>query len=106
MMSQKDKRILGEFTKRIRELFPDARVWAFGSRTRGQETEGSDLDVCVVVNSLDETNDRAIMDVAWEVGFKHDILISTITYSQQEIERGPCSESILVRNILSEGVAA
>jgi predicted nucleotidyltransferase len=106
MMSQKDRRILEEFTTRVRELFPDARVWAFGSRTRGQETEESDLDVCVVVNSLDEIVDRAIMGVAWEVGFKHDIIISTITYSQQEIERGPCSESILVRNILSEGVAA
>jgi predicted nucleotidyltransferase len=106
MMSKNDKRILGEFTKRIRELFPDARIWAFGSRTRGQETEGSDLDVCVVVNSLDETIDRAIMGVAWEVGFKHDIIISTITYSQQEFERGPCSESVLVRNILTEGVAA
>jgi hypothetical protein len=46
------------------------------------------------------------MDIAWEVGFENDIVISTVTFSREEFENGPCSASPLVRNILKEGVAA
>ena len=106
MLSKRDNEILDEFASMVRERFPDARIWAFGSRTRGVATEESDLDVCVVVDRMDDSVDRAIMDIAWEVGFKHDIIISTVTYSQQEFETGPCSESTLVQNVLNAGVVA
>ena len=36
MMSEEDRRIFDEFTNRVRERFSDARVWAFGSRARGE----------------------------------------------------------------------
>ncbi|MDI6793455.1 MAG: nucleotidyltransferase domain-containing protein [bacterium] len=106
MLSNKDYRILSLFAALVRQRFLNARVWAFGSRARGIATEESDLDVCVVVNRLDEKVDQAIMDIAWRVGFEHDLIISTVTYSQQEFEKGPCSESTLVQNILEEGVVA
>jgi predicted nucleotidyltransferase len=106
MLTKKDSEILAEFASLVRERFSDARIWAFGSRTRGVATEESDLDVCVVVDRLDESIDRAIMDMAWEVGFEHEIIISTVTYSRQEFEKGPCSESTLVQNVLTAGVAA
>ncbi|MBI4620940.1 MAG: nucleotidyltransferase domain-containing protein [Desulfobacterales bacterium] len=106
MLTKKDNKILNEFASLVRERFSDARVWAFGSRTKGESTQESDLDVCVVVKRLDDLVDRAIMDIAWQVGFEHDIIISTVTYSQQEFETGPCSKSTLVQNVLSAGVAA
>jgi predicted nucleotidyltransferase len=106
MLTEKDEKVLSIFASLIRQRFSDARIWAFGSRTRGEATEESDLDVCVVVDRLDDSVDRAIMDIAWQVGFEHDVIISTVTYSQQEFEKGPCSESTLVQNVLNAGVAA
>jgi predicted nucleotidyltransferase len=106
MLSKRDNEILDRFAFLVRERFSDARIWAFGSRTRGEATEESDLDVCVVVDRLDDSVDRAIMDIAWQVGFEHDVIISTVTYSQQEFEKGPCSESALVQNVLNAGVPA
>jgi predicted nucleotidyltransferase len=106
MLTQKDEKVLSILASLIRERFSDARIWAFGSRTRGKATEESDLDVCVVVDRLDDSVDRAIMDIAWQVGFEHYVIISTVTYSQQEFEEGPCSESTLVQNVLNAGVAA
>ncbi len=103
---QRDRNILSHCSSLVRQRFPEARIWAFGSRTTGLATEESDLDVCVVVNRLDDGVDRAIMDIAWQVGFDHDVIISTVTYSVQEFDRGPCSESTLVQNVLNEGVAA
>jgi len=106
MLSKRDNEILDKFASLVRKRFSDARIWAFGSRTRGVATEESDLDICVVVDRLDDSVDRAIMDIAWQVGFEHDVIISTVTYSQQEFEKGPCSESTLVQNVLNVGVAA
>jgi predicted nucleotidyltransferase len=52
MMSERDRSILELFAARVRECFPEARIWAFGSRARGEATWESDLDVCVVVEDL------------------------------------------------------
>ena len=106
MLSKIDHKILAEFASLIRQQFSDARIWAFGSRTKVDATEESDLDVCVVVNRLDDSVDSAIMDIAWQVGFEHDVVISTVTYSRHEFETGPCSESTLVQNVLSTGVTS
>ncbi|GAK57585.1 DNA polymerase beta domain protein region [Candidatus Vecturithrix granuli] len=105
-MNRRDKRILGQFATLVRQHFPEARIWAFGSRVNGSATEESDLDICVVVHAKDETIKRHIRDVSWQVGFDHDRLISTIIYSDEEFERGPCLFSPIVKTILREGVAA
>ena len=106
MMSKHDKRILDEFTTRVRERLPDARIWAFGSRVRGNATWDSDFDICIVLDHLDQKTDRWLRDVAWEVGFENERVITTILLDAEQFENGPMSESALVANIMREGMAA
>jgi predicted nucleotidyltransferase len=106
MLSDLDKKVVSKFASAVRRKYPTAQVWAFGSRARGNAISESDLDVCVVVEKLDDEIDTTIMEMAWQTGFENDIVISTVTYSRQEFEDGPCSESGLVRNILDFGIAA
>ncbi len=106
MLSNKDKKNFHQFASKVRDKFPAAKVWAYGSRVRGDATVESDLDVCVVVDKLDDESDSAIMEIAWQIGFENDVIISTVTYSKEEFEDGPCSESGLVQNILDYGIAA
>jgi predicted nucleotidyltransferase len=105
-MNFEDQRILKELASRIRERFPDARVWAYGSRARGTAAWDSDFDVCIVLPQVDREIDRWIRDMAWEVGFENNRVITTVVMDQEEFEHGPMSESTLVGNILQEGVAA
>ena len=105
-MRLEDQRILEEFAARVRGYYPEASIWAFGSRAHGQANADSDLDICVVVNELDTKADRLIMDIAWEIGFEADILISVVPFSSEEFLVGPLSESPLVRVIKEDGVAA
>lgn len=105
-MSSEDRAILRDFSLAVRGRFPEALIWAYGSRARGTAREDSDLDVCVVVENLDTETDRAIMRTAWEVGFERDVLISTVTYSREEFEHGPCAISPLVRTVVEEGIVA
>ena len=60
MMSDQDRIILDQFTSRVRERFPDARIWAFGSRARGNATWESDFDICIVLNQVNQEADRWI----------------------------------------------
>jgi predicted nucleotidyltransferase len=90
----------------VRNKFPATKIGAFGSRVSGNATVESDLDVCVVVDKLDDESDSVIMEIARRIGFENDVIISTVTYSKEEFEDGPCSESGLVQNILNYGIAA
>lgn len=106
MISGEDRNILNQFTERIRRHFPGARIWAFGSRVRGIAAWDSDLDVCIVLDHVDNKIDGLVRDIAWEVGFEKDLVISTIVLDSDQFENGPMSESSLVDNILREGLTA
>ena len=106
MMSREDRKILAEFGERIRRILPGAKIWAFGSRARGIATWESDLDTCIVLDRVDETIDRQLRDIAWEVGFENDRVITTVVFDAEQFESGPMSESTLVANILQDGITA
>jgi uncharacterized protein len=103
-MNFEDQRILKELASRIRERFPSARVWAYGSRARGTADWDADFDVCIVLDKVGQGVDRWIRDKAWEVGFENDRVMTTVVIDEKEFEHGPMSESTLVGNILQEGV--
>ena len=106
MMTKEDQKILKEFTGRVHEQFSDARIWAFGSRARGEATWESDFDLFIVLSEVDQKIDRWIRDVAWEVGFENDRVITTVLLDKVQFEHGPMSESTIVENILREGISA
>ena len=106
MMTKEDRKIFKQFTDRVHERFSDARVWAFGSRARGDATWESDFDLFIVLSEVDHKIDRWIRDIAWEVGFENDRVITTILIDKLEFESGPMSESTIVENILREGISA
>ncbi len=106
MMREDDRRMCAEFAARVRDRFPEARIWAFGSRARGTAAAEADLDLCVVIDQWSETARIEISRIAWEVGWEQGVVISTVVFSAEEFERGPCSESPLVCVIRNEGIAA
>jgi hypothetical protein len=59
-----------------------------------------------VLDNLMHEDRRTIGHIAWEVGFEHERVITTVCFTREEFERGPMSESTLVANILREGVIA
>ena len=104
-MTQKDRQIAETFSQRFRQRYPAARIWAFGSRVRGDARWDSDFDVCVVLDNADRQADLFLRQVAWEVGFDHERVISPILMDRNGFEHGPASASTLVDHILHRGLA-
>lgn len=105
-MKEADKKLVQDFARSVRALFPDAAIWIFGSRARGDAVPESDLDCLIVLDHLSPQADRAIRDIAWEIGFESGVVITTVILERKEFEQGPMSESSIVANILREGARA
>lgn len=105
-MQNKQIKILREFADKVRNMYPNARIWAFGSFVRGTAKAESDLDLCVVLPQMHPDDRLIISDIAWEVGFGHDLHLSTVVLSAQDFEQGPISVSPLLDAVRNEGVAA
>jgi len=106
MMSERDSQVLEAFARRVRERFPDARIWAFGSRARGDSEAASDFDVCVVLEQKSAADETLLQHIAWQVAFDNGLVFNTLVFTSDELENGPMSESTLRENILREGISA
>jgi uncharacterized protein len=103
-MSSVDREIARELRQRLTQgvKIEDFRV--YGSRVRGEATPESDLDVYLVVTELTPSLRRWIDEIAWEVGFDKDRVISTLVTTRRGLEQGPFGAQPVVRTIEREGI--
>ena len=59
----------------------------------------------IVLSEVEQKIDRWIRDIAWEVGFENDRVITTVLVDKEQFEHGPMSESTIVANILRKGIS-
>ena len=80
------------------------RVIMFGSQARGDATKESDIDLLVILPSIDAKTTRLASDVAWEVGFDAGRVISAIPDTEEQMKRFAFLP--FYRTIEQEGVPA
>jgi predicted nucleotidyltransferase len=104
MIALCDRQTALEFKRRAAAVVPVLQFCVFGSRARGDATAGSDLDIFLVVDRMDADLREKISEVAWEVGFENDMVLSTFVATVEQLERGPLGVSPIVRQIEREGI--
>jgi predicted nucleotidyltransferase len=105
MLTREDREIVTELKFRLAQLLPILDMRVFGSRARGKATPDSDLDVFIKVESCSSEVRREIDEIAWEVGFEKDCIISMVVATSAQLENGPLGASPLMLNIEQEGIA-
>jgi hypothetical protein len=83
-----DRQVTLEFKRRLEEIITVLDVRAFDSRARGEAAPDSDLDIFVEVASLTPALRRRIAEIAWEVGFERDYIISPLWSAGKSYRRG------------------
>ena len=104
MLSEIDRNIAREFLRRLTAIVPVLDLRVFGSRVRGEATEESDLDVFIELESVTPALRQRIHEIAWEVGFEMDRVISTFVATREQIKSGPLAANPLLLEIENEGV--
>jgi predicted nucleotidyltransferase len=103
-LSAADRQIARELRQRLAQRLKVEDFRVYGSRARGEATSESDLDVYLVVAELTPALRRWIDEIAWEVGFDNDRVISTLVTTRRGLEQGPFGAQPVVQTIEREGI--
>jgi len=94
-----------EVRKRLtKELGQPVKVIMFGSQARGDAKKDSDIDILVILPSVDSKMLNLTFDITWEVGFDSGKFISAIPATKEHIAQYGFLP--LYRAIKKEGVVA
>ncbi len=105
MLHPTDRTVAEVLKERLIQIgIPVQRVLVFGSRARGDFSSESDLDICLVLDIVDDEVCHAVSRIAWEVGYQLDRIITTVEYTPEQLEQTPLRSSPFIRAIQQEGV--
>lgn len=106
VLRPEDRKVAVEFKERLLNAgIPVLGVRVFGSRARGDFTSESDLDIFLVLQKMTPEAERVISRLAWEVGFDAGLVITTVEYTPEQIEKTPLRESPFLKAVHRDGVA-
>lgn len=103
-LAAQDRRIVRELQRRLAKIVPIRDLRVFGSRARGDAAPESDLDVFIELEQATPELRQRISEIAWEVGFEMDRVISTVVTTRDDLEHGAMGANPLVLTIEREGV--
>lgn len=103
-MENLDFQIANEFRCRLESITPVVDMGIFGSHARGDAQPDSDLDVFIKVDFLDRSLREMIYDLAWEIGFQYDRVISTFVVTEEQVKYGAVGANPLLSQVMKEGI--
>lgn len=108
-MDERDKALILELKKRLSSDLKRhvKRLIVFGSRVRGEATEGSDLDVIALVDEKTPAIEKALEDATYRVMWDYDFkpIISLKVFAESQFYNAVNRGFSFYRHVEKEGIA-
>ena len=98
------RRICRALISRLKQRVQLVRVYAYGSRVRGDFSPDSDLDLVVELQSPTSGQKRIVHDEAWAISLAEEILISVVVVDEAAFEHGDVSRTPFAVSVRREGI--
>ncbi len=103
-MENNEKNILAQIKKIVKEKDPSAKIYLYGSRSRGNSKSESDWDLLILLNRDEISLDleREITYPLYDLEFETGEIISPMLYTENEWNT-KYSITPFYRNVMREG---
>ncbi len=103
-MNVSEKNILKQIKRIIKEKEPTAKIYLYGSRSKGMAKDDSDWDLLILLNKdkISEETERKITYPLYDLEFDTGEVISPMVYSQKEWNT-KYKVTPFYKNVMSEG---
>jgi predicted nucleotidyltransferase len=87
---EKIKPILEDVKKTLKKIYGKQLkgIILFGSYARGDSTEGSDIDIIVLLDGIEDpvTEKEKFFDAIWQLDLKYDTVISVLPFDENQFK--------------------
>ena len=104
-LTKNERSVLQDLVRKLKSDFAAKQVVLYGSAVRDALDEESDIDLLVVLPFVDWEVEKRVGELAFEAGLEIDRVISTLCFSEDDMQQSFRQTSPLLRNIRREGVA-
>lgn len=106
-LNEREEGALRDFLAKVAQRFGGNYLYSlmFGSKARGDARPGSDIDVAVVMRTVDFDARRAIYALAYDELLENEVDISPVIFSRDVFERQKAAHFPLLREIERDMVA-
>jgi predicted nucleotidyltransferase len=101
----KEKKALQQLKKELSLRYNLQWLKLFGSKARGDSDKESDIDVVIVLDSINWDIEKQVYELCFHIGLEYDVLISPILYSVQETKDRLIKATPFFMAVEKEGVA-
>jgi UTP:GlnB (protein PII) uridylyltransferase len=79
-------------------------ITLYGSQARGEASAESDIDLLVITRHDAPARRESLVDLAWQVQFEHDVIISDIIRGADQSSRIQAQRFPYYQNVEREGI--
>jgi len=103
-LNDRERLVVKNLVNDLRKVVKPLDIFLYGSAAREQLTEGSDIDLFLVLSEVSWEIEKQISDLCFSAELECGRVISSVCFTEDEIKNTALRSSPLVLRVASEGV--